>query len=81
MTLKFCMPNKHFPFLWEKNGNLKLKYFVLRTILTKRFYIQHSISAILVKGSVTLLHQKIERYVSTNFSFIFEESPLKIFGT
>ena len=64
-----------------KKGNLKLKYFVLRTILTERLYIQHSISAILVKGSVTLLHQKIERYVSTNFSFIFEESPLKIFGT
>ena len=40
----------------------------------------NSISAILLKGSVTLLHQKIETYVSTNLSLIFVESPPKIPG-
>ena len=58
--------------------------FLMWKVLSLRGYARvwsiNSISAILLKGSVTLLHQKIETYVSTNLSSIFVESPQKISG-
>ena len=58
--------------------------FLMWKMLSLRGYARvwsiNSISAILLKGSVTLLNQKIERYVSTNLSLIFVESPPKISG-